>query len=140
VVDDSSTDDTGEIAAQYASRVLKLTGGPWGPAYAHNRGAEVASGDVVFFVDADVVIRPDTVSKVAETFAQNPEVDAMFGSYNDSPQAGAFSSQFKNLFHHFVHQQGRQQAVTFWSGCGAIRRDVFLEAGALTPTATPGPA
>jgi glycosyltransferase involved in cell wall biosynthesis len=39
VVDDSSTDDTGEIAAQYDSRVLGLTGGPRGPAYARNRGA-----------------------------------------------------------------------------------------------------
>ena len=140
VADDSSTDDTREIAAQYATRVLELTGGPLGPAYARNRGAEAASGDVVFFVDADVVIRPDTVSKVVETFGQHPDIAAMFGSYDDDPQAGEFSSQFKNLFHHFVHQQGRQQAVTFWSGCGAIRRDVFLKSGALMQTGTLVPA
>lgn len=101
---------------------------------------EVASGDVVFFVDADVVIRSDTVSKVAETFAQHPEITAMFGSYDDDPQAGPFSSQFKNLFHHFVHQQGRQQAVTFWSGCGAVRRYVFLKSGGFNSTGTLVPA
>ena len=38
-------------------------------------------------------------------------------------------SQYKNLFHHFVHQDGREQATTFWSGCGAVRRSVFLELG-----------
>lgn len=38
VADDSSTDDTREIAARYATRVLELTGGPLGPAYARNRG------------------------------------------------------------------------------------------------------
>lgn len=140
VADDSSTDDTREIAARYANRMLELTGGPRGPAYARNRGAELASGDVVFFVDADVVIRPDTISKVAETFAYHPEVAAMFGSYDDDPQAGAFSSQFKNLFHHFVHQQGRQQAVTFWSGCGAVRRDVFLESGGFNSDRYPRPS
>src|SRR5690606_7533586 len=25
----------------------------------------------------------------------------------------------------FVHQQGKEEAFTFWSGCGAIRRSVF---------------
>jgi hypothetical protein len=28
--------------------------------------------------------------------------------------------------HCFVHQTGHEQASTFWSGCGAMRRDVFL--------------
>jgi hypothetical protein len=51
-----------------------------------------------------------------------------------------FSSQFKNLFHHFVHQQGRQQAVTFWSGCGAVRRDVFLKSGGFNSDRYPRPS
>jgi hypothetical protein len=38
-------------------------------------------------------------------------------------------SQFKNLFHHFVHQHSNEEASTFWSGCGAVRRQAFLEAG-----------
>jgi GT2 family glycosyltransferase len=28
-----------------------------------------------------------------------------------------------------VHQNGREDAFTFWAGCGAVRRDVFLEVG-----------
>ena len=74
-------------------------------------------------------LRTDTVAKMADTFERHPEVDAVFGSYDDSPEAGDFSSQFKNLFHHFVHQEAREQAFTFWSGCGAVRRQVFLDAG-----------
>jgi hypothetical protein len=31
--------------------------------------------------------------------------------------------------HHHVHQQGREEAFTFWGACGAIRRDVFLGVG-----------
>src|SRR4029079_3358248 len=30
-----------------------------------------------------------------------------------------------NLRHHWVHQQGRAEAFTFWSGLGAIRRSTF---------------
>jgi hypothetical protein len=33
------------------------------------------------------------------------------------------------LLHHYIHQTAEEQASTFWSGCGAIRRDVFLAAG-----------
>ena len=140
VVDDCSSDDTGQIAEQFSARVLTLEGGPYGPGYARNRGAEIATGDVVFFVDADVLITPPTVSKVAETFVANPGISAMFGSYDDDPQAGAFSSQFKNLFHHFVHQQGQERAVTFWSGCGAVRRQVFLESGGFDADRYPRPS
>jgi hypothetical protein len=33
------------------------------------------------------------------------------------------------LFHHYVHQKSREDASTFWAGCGAIRRKIFLELG-----------
>lgn len=129
LVDDGSTDGSPGIAAGFPVRVLELARPPSGPACARNRGAEVARGEILFFVDADVVIRPDTLTRVAETFARHPRIDATFGCYDDSPAAGGFVSQYKNLFHHFVHLQGREQGTTFWSGCGAVRRDVFLAMG-----------
>jgi hypothetical protein len=42
-------------------------------------------------------------------------------------------SQYRNLLHHFVHQTGLVEASTFWSGCGAIRRDIFLSLGGFSP-------
>ena len=59
-------------------------------------------------------------------------LDAVFGSYDDRPGDPGFLSQYKNLFHHYVHQQGAEQASTFWTGCGAIRRSVFLDLGGFT--------
>ena len=53
----------------------------------------------------------------------------MFGSYDGKPAEPNFFSQYKNLLHHYVHQQSRSEAVTFWAGCGAIRRDVFQAVG-----------
>jgi len=129
VVDDSSTDNSREMIAKYPVRLIELNGKPHGPAYARNQGAEAATGEIIFFVDADVVIYPDTLTKIANTFTQRPEFDALFGSYDENPGEGDFLSQYKNLFHHFVHQQAREEGGTFWSGCGAIRRKVFLEMG-----------
>src|SRR5690349_10972437 len=87
VVDDGSTDDSRLIASQFPVTIVPLENGPHGPAYARNRGVMQARGDVVFFVDADVAIRPDTLPKIALTLTQHPDVDAVFGSYDDSPAA-----------------------------------------------------
>jgi hypothetical protein len=81
------------------------------------------------FVDADVVVQPGTIARVAEQFEANPNLAAIFGSYDDSPFAKNFLSQYKNLFHHFVHQRSSSEATTFWAGCGAVRRTVFGDVG-----------
>ena len=128
VVDDASTDHTVQVAREAGARVIRLERRA-GPAAARNRGAHEAQGDHVVFVDADVCVHPDALEKLAATFAADPGVDAVFGSYDTRPASRAFVSEYKNLAHHFVHQQGREDASTFWAGCGAMRRAVFLEAG-----------
>ena len=128
VVDDASTDGTADVAASLGARVVRLERRS-GPAAARNRGAEAARGEHLFFVDADVCVHPETIGRVTSAFAADPGIDALFGSYDLRPGAANFLSQYKNLFHHFVHQQGSAEASTFWSGCGAIKRSVFLEMG-----------
>ena len=128
VVDDASTDDSAAVAAALGARVLRLDRRA-GPAAARNRGAEAARGEHLFFVDADVCVHPETLGQVVATFAADPGIDALFGSYDRQPGAANFLSQYKNLFHHFVHQEGSAEASTFWSGCGAIKRSAFLEVG-----------
>jgi glycosyltransferase involved in cell wall biosynthesis len=125
VVDDASTDDTAKAAEAAGCFVIRQKTNA-GPAAARNAGAAKATGDILFFIDSDVCVAPDTLRRVADHFAADAKLDALIGSYDDRPQQADFLSQYKNLFHHFVHQQGSDVASTFWSGCGAIRRDVFL--------------
>ena len=126
VVDDGSTDDTLAVTQQFPVKIIKISK-PHGPAYARNRGSEVASGEILFFIDSDVEIYPDSLSIINENFTRHPEIDAVIGSYDDDPQESSFISQYKNLFHHYIHQNSNENASTFWSGCGAIRREVFLD-------------
>ncbi len=137
VIDDGSTDGSAERAEAFGARVLR-NDQPLGPAAARNTGAEAASGDVVFFLDADVVVHPDTVARLMARFRDDPELSALFGSYDDEPAAPGLVSQYRNLLHHYVHQQGAfeadaRPAHTFWTGCGAIRRDVFHDVGGFDP-------
>jgi GT2 family glycosyltransferase len=100
-----------------------------GPAAARNAGAAEASGDVLAFVDADVVPEPDAFRRIRAAFDADPELVGVFGSYDDAPEAPNVVSGFRNLLHHHVHQTSARNATTFWAGLGAIRRDAFLTAG-----------
>jgi len=128
VVDDASEDDTSTVASRFGVRRLRLDRNS-GAGAARNHGARSASGEVLLFVDSDVVVAPDTVGRVARTLGERPDVAAVFGSYDAAPRAPGLVSQFRNLLHYFVHQHGEPEASTFWAGCGAIRRAVFEAVG-----------
>jgi glycosyltransferase involved in cell wall biosynthesis len=128
VVDDASTDDTAERAREMGARVVELPEQS-GPARARNLGVSKALGGIVLFVDVDVIVTPGTVQRVSEFFGRNPDVAALFGSYDDEPEAAGFLSQYRNLFHHYHHQTSGSEAFSFWAGCGAVRKTVFDEVG-----------
>jgi GT2 family glycosyltransferase len=106
---------------------------------ARNTGAARACGDVIVFVDSDVEVHPDALVRVRAAFADDPALTAVFGSYDDAPPGGTVAA-FRNLLHHYVHQRGAGPAATFWSGLGAIRRDVFLAAGGFDGERFPQPS
>ena len=140
VVDDGSTDDSAEISRQKGARVLQTPRGQSGPAAARNYGAQKAQGGILFFVDADVVVQQKTVAQIAADFLKYPDIGAVFGSYDDSPAESNFLSQYKNLYHHFVHQQSSSNAATFWAGCGAVSREVFTAVGGFNERQYPKPS
>jgi GT2 family glycosyltransferase len=144
VVDDGSTDGSGALAQSMGATVARNERA-LGPAAARNLGAQLASASLLFFLDADVAVHPDTLGRGMARFMAEPTLTALFGSYDDQPSAPGIVSQFRNLLHHFVHQQGSfngdtRPVHTFWTGCGMIRRQVFLDFGGFDPRLYPRPA
>jgi GT2 family glycosyltransferase len=128
VVADGDTDGSWQLAEASGAKVFRYeTAG--GPARARNRGASLATGNILFFVDADVTVGRDTMAQVEQAFQQDRALAALIGSYDDQPGANNFLSQYKNLLHHYTHQVGREEASTFWGACGAVRAEVFRAVG-----------
>ncbi|MBT5872637.1 MAG: glycosyltransferase family 2 protein [Candidatus Latescibacteria bacterium] len=122
------TEEAVELAesAGFKSVLIPTAGGP---ARARNAGGRLAKHDILFFLDADVMVESDAISRLAESFRSDPGLTAVIGSYDDLPGDPSFLSQYRNLFHHFIHQEAEEKASTFWGACGAIRREDFLAVG-----------
>lgn len=74
VVDDGSTDESPSIIASYGDRVIPVIGPNRGQGHAVNVGFAASSGDVVVFLDADDRLRPDAARRVAQLFAERPDL------------------------------------------------------------------
>ena len=127
LIDDCSTDDTVQKAERYPFKIIK-TEKRISPARVRNYGAKNASGDILIFVDADVVLKPDSVEGIVGAISR-PDTDSVFGIYEEAtPQAGFFS-QFQNLF--IIYRYERLPRVTdiTCSFFFAIKRSVFEAIG-----------
>ena len=128
VVADGAVEDATALARTHAATVTAIEG-PRGPAVARNHGAAGASGDLIVFVDSDVVASAGALNQLAARFLLDPELAAVFGAYDEQPADPGFVSQGKNLAHSFIHQRSAGDASTFWAGLGAVRAEVFARVG-----------
>jgi GT2 family glycosyltransferase len=129
VVDDASTDQkSAEISLLHGARLERMEQ-RGGPALARNAGVAKARGEIVFFTDADVLLREDALRQAVTAFQSDPGIAAVFGSYDDTPGDSSLISRYRNLYHHWNHQVGNAEASTFWTGCGAVRKDAFIGIG-----------
>ncbi|HEY2334101.1 MAG TPA: glycosyltransferase [Solirubrobacterales bacterium] len=74
VVDDGSTDDSHRVLGRYEDRVTVVLKENGGHASAFNAGMERCEGDVVIFLDADDILRPEAAARAAAAFAADDRV------------------------------------------------------------------
>lgn len=126
VVDDGSTDGTGEAAALWADRVIRSEENR-GPIWARFRGAQEASGLIHVCVDSDVRIGSDTLGRIAAVFAGRPDVDALTGRLSkDSPHRDFFSS-YKNLYMHYIFGLLPERVTFLYGSIQAVRASILSD-------------
>ena len=126
VISDNSTDDSVKIAKEYKCKIIELPENN-GPAFARNVGADNAKGDILFFVDSDVIIKKNALTHISEIFSNN-EINVLQGVYSHTPFYKNIATQYQQSFYcYYTWQENKKYASTLVSMCFAIRKKIFLE-------------
>ncbi|MCK6502975.1 glycosyltransferase [Myxococcota bacterium] len=108
VVDDGSTPAVGptsDLLDRRGLRLLRTT--PGGPAAARNAGAAVAGGQLIAFVDADVRVPPDAVTRLVSHLLARPDAVAAWATVSARPPVDGLLTRYKNHTHrHFTLRLG----------------------------------
>jgi len=81
VVDDGSTDGTGEILAPYGDRLQYVRQDNRGAFAARNTGRGLARGAYIAFLDADDVWEPGALARLMEVLASDASIGVVAGTY-----------------------------------------------------------
>jgi glycosyltransferase involved in cell wall biosynthesis len=129
IVDDGSKDDS---VALIRSRIegkdnYTLSEQPLnrGAASARNVGARMAKGDILMFIDSDIMISEDTVKKVADFFDKHKDADAVVGLPDSENSFSNWASQHFNLRIHFNYINLPDRIGHLYTSICAVKKQAF---------------
>ena len=100
-----------------------------GPSRARNRGARLARGRALLFLDSDTELMEDTLIKVRD-IVDRPDFEVVTLMYHPRSLNMGWAPRFKGLFDAYVWlSRPEGPAPEFQGQCGLIRRDIFLDLG-----------
>jgi glycosyltransferase involved in cell wall biosynthesis len=128
VVDDCSVDGSIAIIAQYPCRLIRLSE-HGGASKARNTGAENSRGDILFFIDADCLLQPDTLAKAASASMKSGSEVVIGGTYTWLPYDQNFFSIFQSVYIHYSETKNVQDPDYIATHAMLIRADIFKRSG-----------
>jgi glycosyltransferase involved in cell wall biosynthesis len=97
VVDDNSVDNSIEIIKKFPCKLICLEKHA-GASRARNIGAFSSNGDIIFFTDADCLLKKDTLSIVNRALSKTGPDVIIGGTYTKMPYDKGFFSLFQSVF------------------------------------------
>ncbi len=133
VVDDGSTDDSVEIARGHGADVTVTETNIGAPA-ARNLGARRAHGDILFFLDSDVALAPESVAGAVALLGSDPAIGGVCGTYDPEPLIrDSLIEEVRSLqLYAWIHG-GQGDITTVYTALFAVRADVWASVGPFDP-------
>jgi glycosyltransferase involved in cell wall biosynthesis len=122
VVDDGSTDGSGDIARDFGGEVICVRQHNQGAAAARNHGLRLARGNMIAFLDADDLWPPGTLKLLTTYLADHHETEAAIGRVQYMRWAKSVNGQC--LFEPFA-----DPCLALNLGAGLYGRSVFDKVG-----------
>ena len=124
VVSDNSSDNSVGIAKQYQCKVIELPQNK-GPAFARNRGAQEAKGEILLFIDSDVVIDKEALNSLVDKFSDS-DVNVIQGVYSHEPKYKNITTQYQQSFYcYYSWHADLKYTSSLITNCFSIRRKIL---------------
>lgn len=107
VVDDFSSDNSLELIKQFPCKCIQLTDHS-GASIARNVGVQHSSGEILFFTDADCLLKEDDLTIAVETFLSAGSNVIVGGTYTIQPVDDTFFSRFQSIFIHYSESRNTE--------------------------------
>ncbi|MEI7751931.1 MAG: glycosyltransferase [Candidatus Omnitrophota bacterium] len=132
LVDDHSEDNLKDVIGPYLEKHDKIkyirNEMRLGAGLSRNAGARIAKGDILVFLDADIIIPPDTGKKITECFFEDkiqPQPDATVAHRAKEGLRKEFVSEYKNYWTSYNFSKLKGWTSFLSSAFVAIKKDVF---------------
>jgi glycosyltransferase involved in cell wall biosynthesis len=132
VVDPGSTDGSRDLIQSYSGQIAHIVFEPdRGAADGLNKGFSLATGEVFGFLNADDLLMPGSLQRIADVFRERPECDMAFGNGHIIDREGRTLKHVKargfTVQRHFHSGSHWLQQSTF------LRREAFVRSGGFNP-------
>lgn len=124
VVDDMSDDGSVDIIKQYPCKLIRLNEHS-GASKARNVGASHSSGDIIFFTDADCLLKEDTLSVVNRSMAETGGDLIVGGTYTRIPADKDFFSLFQSVFINYSETKNAEKPDYIATHAMAVGTETF---------------
>jgi glycosyltransferase involved in cell wall biosynthesis len=120
IVDPGSKDGSREIINKYSNHFYKIIFEPdYGPADGLNKGFNIATGEILGYLNADDLLLPNALKKVEQYFIKNEYIDVIYGhsfliDSKNKKLRKLYSDKF-NLIRHAYSYSDIMQPSTFIS-------------------------
>jgi len=131
VVDDGSTDGSAEIICRYPVRLIRH-GENRGLAAARNSAVEIATGDVIVFIDADAVAAPSLLSVLLSGY-DGPEIGGV-GGQGVEAHIRTLADRWRRKHASQTHGDRPKDVEFLYGLCMSFRLEVLREIGGFNPT------
>lgn len=123
VADDNSTDGTKELVERYSIKypVRFVIRKKKGLVFARNLGWQIANGDIVTYVDDDIVASPTWLQEIVNTFRLSNKIGGVAGP-TIIPED---KKRYRDLLH--FYKKFREESAIHWRLFKKIYENVFLE-------------